>query len=133
MSVRKDERSISRMQFIETAHEIEKFAYIFCDNPKCIPKSHRHSLGARIIRHAQAINTCVISANGKKMTDEAEAKERVKLLRIALGELDMLEERLRIAFERFPISEGAKAKWAEYICTERATITGAMKYGKERT
>ena len=100
MSVRKNERGESTMNFVEIADRLEDEALEMC---KKWPKTYTFLLTNRTVNLASEVYECVLSANAIIPETEKEKQNRVALLQRATGALRNFARKVEKAKRRFPL------------------------------
>lgn len=132
MSVLARNRSTSAMEFLNTAHEIEKFTIEACHRENVIPKRYRLSKGKDLMESAKIVNNNVIYANSVFPRTKAEYQRRIKFQKRAIMEIQIMLKDLRLLSEILPISDSVLEKWTGYLINEEGYIKAWMQSDKGR-
>lgn len=140
MSVRKNERGKSPMDFVEFADQLETEALRMCHK---FPKAYTFILTNRTVNLASEVYECVLSANSIMPETEAEKQARIALLQQALGALRNFARKVEKAKTLFPLcghkdGRTASEEWLKSdkvfekimdLCEEEEkAIEGNLKY-----
>lgn len=132
MSVLARNRSTSEMEFLNTAHELEKFTIEACHRENVIPKRYRLSKGKDLMESAKIVNNNVIYANSVFPRTKAEYQRRIKFQKRAIMEIQIMLKDLRLLSEILPISDSLLEKWTGYLINEEGYIKAWMQSDKGR-
>ena len=132
MSVLARNRSTSAMEFLNTAHELEKFTIEACHRENVIPKRYRLSKGKDLMESAKIVNNNVIYANSVFPRTKAEYQRRIKFQKRAIMEIQIMLKDLRLLSEILPISDSVLEKWTGYLINEEGYIKAWMQSDKRR-
>ena len=132
MSVLARNRSTSAMEFLNTAHELEKFTIEACHRENVIPKRYRLSKGKDLMESAKIVNNNVIYANSVFPRTKEEDQRRIKLQKRAIMEIQIMLKDLRLLSEILPISDSVLEKWTGYLINEEGYIKAWMQSDKGR-
>lgn len=132
MSVLARNRSTSAMEFLNTAHELEKFTIEACHRENVIPKRYRLSKGKDLMESAKIVNNNVIYANSVFPRAKAEYQRRIKFQKRAIMEIQIMLKDLRLLSEILPISDSVLEKWTGYLINEEGYIKAWMQSDKGR-
>lgn len=132
MSVLARNRSTSAMEFLNTAHELEKFTIEACHRENVIPKRYRLSKGKDLMESAKIVNNNVIYANSVFPRTKAEYQRRIKFQKRAIMEIQIMLKDLRLLSEIPPISDSVLEKWTGYLINEEGYIKAWMQSDKGR-
>ena len=132
MSVLARNRSISAMEFLNTAHELEKFTIEACHRENVIPKRYRLSKGKDLMESAKIVNNNVIYANSVFPRTKAEYQRRIKFQKRAIMEIQIMLKDLRLLSEILPISDSVLEKWTGYLINEEGYIKAWMQSDRGR-
>ena len=132
MSVLARNRSTSAMEFLNTAHELEKFTIEACHRENAIPKRYRLSKGKDLMESAKIVNNNVIYANSVFPRTKAEYQRRIKFQKRAIMEIQIMLKDLRLLSEILPISDSVLEKWTGYLINEEGYIKAWMQSDKGR-
>ena len=132
MSVLARNRSTSAMEFLNTAHELEKFTIEECHRENVIPKRYRLSKGKDLMESAKIVNNNVIYANSVFPRTKAEYQRRIKFQKRAIMEIQIMLKDLRLLSEILPISDSILEKWTGYLINEEGYIKAWMQSDKGR-
>lgn len=132
MSVLARNRSTSAMEFLNTAHELEKFTIEACHRENVIPKRYRLSKGKDLMESAKIVNNNVIYANSVFPKTKAEYQRRIKFQKRAIMEIQIMLKDLRLLSEILPISDSVLEKWTGYLINEEGYIKAWMQSDRGR-
>ena len=132
MSVLARNRSTSAMEFLNTAHELEKFTIEACHRENVIPKRYRLSKGKDLMESAKIVNNNVIYANSVFPRTKAEYQRRIKFQKRAIMEIQIMLKDLRLISEILPISDSVLEKWTGYLINEEGYIKAWMQSDRGR-
>lgn len=132
MSVLARNRSTSAMEFLNTAHELEKFTIEACHRENVIPKRYRLSKGKDLMESAKIVNNNVIYANSVFPRTKAEYQKRIKFQKRAIMEIQIMLKDLRLLSEILPISDSVLEKWTGYLINEEGYIKAWMQSDRGR-
>lgn len=132
MSVLARNRSTSAMEFLNTAHELEKFTIEACHRENVIPKRYRLSKGKDLMESAKIVNNNVIYANSVFPRTKAEYQRRIKFQKRAIMEIQIMLKDLRLLSEILPISDSVLEKWTGYLINEEGYIKACMQSDRGR-
>lgn len=132
MSVLARNRSTSAMEFLNTAHELEKFTIEACHRENVIPKRYRLSKGKDLMESAKIVNNNVIYANSVFPRTKAEYQRRIKFQKRAIMEIQIMLKDLRLLSEILPISDSVLEKWTGYLINEEGYMKAWMQSDKGR-
>ena len=132
MSVLAGNRSTSAMEFLNTAHELEKFTIEACHRENVIPKRYRLSKGKDLMESAKIVNNNVIYANSVFPRTKAEYQRRIKFQKRAIMEIQIMLKDLRLLSEILPISDSVLEKWTGYLINEEGYIKAWMQSDRGR-
>ena len=131
MSVHKQDRNESQLQFLDTARELEIFTLRNCAK---FPKRYTFFITTEIVRLAQSVFNNVKSANSVFPSGELEVQLRRDYLTKANCDLQCLISQLDVAKEMFgaEIKSGTWCNWMDLIEREAKLISAVKKKDKER-
>ena len=132
MSVLARNRSTSAMEFLNTAHELEKFTIEACHRENVIPKRYRLSKGKDLMESAKIVNNNVLYANSVFPRTKAEYQRRIKFQKRAIMEIQIMLKDLRLLSEILPISDSVLEKWTGYLINEEGYIKAWMQSDRGR-
>lgn len=140
MSVRANERGESKMEFLNSAFELEKYTMQICHRETAIPKRYRLTIGKSLMDSAKIIHNCVIYANSiypNKDNDTPEIyKAKVDLRRQyqekAIREIQIMMKDLRLAYEVLQIKATVFDPWTGLLLKEEKAIKGWRISDKKR-
>ena len=136
MSVRVNQRSLSKIQFIDTARELVVHTITYA---RKFPKSAMFFITKDIVDTARAVYKNVLGANSLYPTSPINVEIRYKYLRAAIAALHQIDALLGIAKSLFPVpttdadgkvkgvSEYGWVHWSELITTEENLVKGVIK------
>ena len=120
------------MEFINTARELLVFTIKLCTK---LPKRYDRYFGADIVKLANTVFNCVVSANDIFPTNKREAILRLNLLTEASYSLAALIARASVAEELLSNNEWSPKQiehWMVLMASEKKLITGIRKKDKEK-
>ena len=120
------------MEFLNTAHELEKFTIEACHRENVIPKRYRLSKGTDLMESAKIVNNNVIYANSVFPRTKAEYQRRIKFQKRAIMEIQIMLKDLRLLSEILPISDSVLEKWTGYLINEEGYIKAWMQSDRGR-
>ena len=120
------------MEFLNTAHELEKFTFEACHRENVIPKRDRLSKGKDLMESAKIVNNNVIYANSVFPRTKAEYQRRIKFQKRAIMEIQIMLKDLRLLSEILPISDSVLEKWTGYLINEEGYIKAWMQSDRGR-
>lgn len=132
MSVRSDKRKDSQLEFINSAHELEKLSIQLTVRENAIPKRYRIIIGKPLCDAARALNRNVIYANAIYPTTKDEfLKRREYQQKAKLALYDMFEI-MRLASELLPIKSTVLDEWVTIANKEQRSLASWMQSDKNR-
>ena len=129
MSVIKSKRSVSGVQFLDTARELQVFTTRTCVK---FPKRYTFFITNNIVQCAVKVYGCVKRGNSIFPSSTDDAKLRHEQFVMAYAELQNLISQINVAYDTFPIADKTMIQWMELIKTEMALIKNVIKKDKER-
>lgn len=132
MSVRVDQRKESQCEFLNTAHELEKYTIQLSMRENAIPKRYRFTLGLPLCNAARSLNQNITYANSIYPTTKAEYEMRRTYQLKARAELQNLFELMRIATELLPIKNSVVEEWVRMAHTEDVVLRKWIQSDKQR-
>jgi len=120
------------MEFINTARELLVFTIKLCTK---LPKRYDRYFGSDIVKLANKVFDCVVSANDIFPTSKREATLRLNLLTEASYSLASLIARASVAEELLTNNEWSPKQiehWMILMASEKKLITGIRKKDKEK-
>ena len=131
MAVLKQKRGESKMQFLETARQLEIFTLRNCVK---FPKRYTFFITNEIVRLAQSVYNSVKSANSMFPSGQLEMEMRREYLTRANCDLQCLISQLDVAKEIFgeEIKSSTWCKWLDLIEEEAKLISAVKKNDKTR-
>ena len=129
MSVIKNKRSLSGVQFLDTARELQIFTMRICSK---FPKHYNPFLNWPIIQQSVNVHNFVKKGNSIFPTNQMEYELRRQQFVLAGAELQAMISQINIAYDTFPIEEKKHKEWMELINKEIALIKNVIKADKER-
>lgn len=130
MSVLKNKRAQSSVQFLETAKDLHIFTMRTCK--KYIPKAYTFYISIPIVNIALNIHSCVKRGNSifpSKLQDVMLRREQFVM---AGAELQNLISQINIVYDMFPIADNTMIKWLDLVNQEIALIKNVIKKDEER-
>lgn len=137
MSVRVNQRTLSKIQFIDTARELVVHTITYA---RKFPKSAMFFITKDIVDTAREVYKNVLAANAIYPTRPLDVEIRYKYFQSAVGALEQLDGLLGIAKNLFPtpvtdngkgISEYGWVHWGELIITEENLIKKVIQSDKK--
>ena len=116
MSVRVNQRSLSKIQFIDTARELVVHTITYA---RKFPKSAMFFITKDIVDTARAVYKNVLAANAVYPRKTLDVEIRYKHLQAAIGELHQIDALLGIAKSLFPVP----------IADKDGKVKGVTEYG----
>ena len=131
MSVLKSKRCESKMQFVDTARELEIYTLRYAVK---FPKRYTFFINTEIVRLAQSVYNEVKSANSIFPTNAHEAELRRDCLIRANNSLQCLISQLDIAKDVFcsEVEDKVWVRWMNLIIEESKLISAVKKSDSER-
>lgn len=131
MSVLKSKRCESKMQFVDTARELEIYTLRYAVK---FPKRYTFFITTEIVRLAQSVYNEVKSANSIFPTNAHEAELRRDCLIRANNSLQCLISQLDIAKDAFcsEVEDKVWVRWMNLIIEESKLISAVKKSDSER-
>lgn len=131
MSVLKQKRGESKMQFLETARQLEIFTLQNCVK---FPKRYTFFITTEIVRLAQSVYNNVKSANSVFPSGQLEMELRREYLTRANCDLQCLISQLDVAKEMFgeQVKSTTWCTWMDLIEEEAKLISAVKKNDKAR-
>lgn len=120
------------MEFINSAHELEKLTLQMSVRENCIPKRYRITIAQPLCQAARALNRNVIYANAIYPTTLKEYETRKELQTKAKQALYDMFEIMRIASEILPIKQGSLDEWIQIANKELKALSSWMQSDKNR-
>jgi hypothetical protein len=120
MSVLASKRGVSMMEFLNSAHEMEKFTIERATHD--IPKTYTFTLRIPICESARKINKCLVYANSIYPENAEDYQRRRQYQKAAIYEIQNMLELLRLASEILPVKDSVLKRWTELLLSiERLT------------
>lgn len=129
MSVIKNKRNISGIQFLDTARELQIITMRNCAK---FPKRYTFFITNNIVQCAVNICGYVKKGNSIFPTNQHEYQMRREQFIMAGCECQNLITQIGIAYDTFPITDKKMTRWMETIRKEITLIKSAIKKDKER-
>ena len=129
MSVIKNKRSVSGVQFLDTARELQIFTMRTCSK---FPKHYNPFLNWPIIQQSVNVHNLVKKGNSIFPSNLGEYELRRQQFVMALAELQAMVSQINIAYDTFPVEDKKIEKWMELISKETALIKSVIKSDKEK-
>lgn len=120
------------MEFLNTAHELEKYTIEACHRENVIPKRYRLTKGRELMESAKIINNNVIYANSIFPQNKADYQRRIKFQNRAILEIQIMLKDLRLLSEMLPIKDSVLEQWTGLLIGEEGNIKAWMKSDKGR-
>lgn len=121
------------MEFLNTAHELEKFTIEVCHRETAIPKKYRLTLGRSLMESARTIHNSIIYANSIYPTCPADLDLRRGYQNAAIREIQIMLKDLRLLFElKMPISDASLETWTGYLLKEEKLVKAWRSSDKKR-
>lgn len=132
MSVRSDKRNESSLEFLNTAHELEKLTMTLTLRESAIPKRYRYILGQPLCESARLINKYIVYANSIFPKTQEEYEMRKRYQKQARIELFNYSELMRLATELLPIKGGVIEEWTTLERREEIVLKRWMESDRQR-
>ena len=129
MSVLKNKRKASGMEFVNTARKLEELTLQRSIN---FPKRYSFLFTDDFVALSVAIYNDVIDANRRNPVNQHEAQQRRDLLLDAYSKLYDMVAQLEIASHLFGVPATVLLEWTDLINTEIKLVHGLMKSDRER-
>lgn len=129
MSVIKSKRSVSGVQFLDTARELQMFTMRTCVK---FPKRYTFFITNSIVQCAVNIHGFVKKGNSIFPSNAHDVQLRHEQFVMANAELQNLISQIGIAYDTFPIVDKTIKQWMELIEKEISLIKNVIKKDKER-
>lgn len=129
MSVIKNKRSVSGVQFLDTAKELQTYTIRACVK---FPKRYFFVISNDINQSAMKIHAFVKRGNSIFPSNADDARLRHEQFVLAVAELQNLISQINVAYDIFPIEDKKIIKWMELIKTEISLVKSVIKKDKER-
>lgn len=129
MSVIKNKRSVSGVQFLDTAKELQTYTIRTCIK---FPKRYTFFITNNIVQCSMNIHAYIKRGNSIFPQNTDDARLRHEQFVMANAELQNLISQINIAYDTFPIPDKKIMRWMELIKTESALIKALMKKDKEK-
>lgn len=129
MSVIKNKRGLSGVQFLDTARELQIFT-----TRKCVkfPKRYTFFITSSIVQCAINIHSYVKKGNSIFPSNADDAKLRREQFTLAIAELQNLISQINVAYEMFPVADKTMMQWMELIQKEISLVKNVIKKDKEK-
>ena len=132
MSVLAGKRAESKMEFLNTAHELELQTIRMTMRENAIPKRYRYVLGRPLTDAARTLNQYITYANGIFPTKKAEYEVRRKYQKRAMLEVQNMLELMRITTELIPIKNTVLEEWVKLATLEENLLRKWMQADRQR-
>ncbi len=124
MSVLKNKRNKSGVQFLDTAQALHIFTLRTCVK---FPKRYTFYISQDLVNCASTIHALVKKGNSIFPQNAAEVELRRQQFIMANAELQSLVSKIGLAYDTFPIKESTMLHWLDLINTEINLIKGVLK------
>lgn len=132
MSVLAGKRAESKMEFLNTAHELELQTIRMTMRENAIPKRYRYVLGRPLTDAARTLNQYIVYANGIFQTKKAEYEVRRKYQKRAMLEIQNMLELMRITTELIPIKNTVLEEWVKLATLEENLLRKWIQADRQR-
>lgn len=132
MSVLAGKRAESKMEFLNTAHELELQTIRMTMRENAIPKRYRYVLGRPLTDSARTLNQYIVYANGIFPTKKAEYEVRRKYQKRAMLEIQNMLELMRITTELIPIKNTVLEEWVKLATLEENLLRKWIQADRQR-
>ena len=132
MSVLAGKRAESKMEFLNTAHELELQTIKMTMRENTIPKRYRYVLGRPLTDSARTLNQCIVYANGIFPKSKEEYELRRSHQKRALLEIQNMFELMRIATELLPIKSTVLEEWVKLVTLEETLLRKWIQADRQR-
>jgi len=132
MSVLAGKRAESKMEFMNTAHELEIYTIKLTMRENAIPKRYRYVIGRPLTDSARALNQNITYANGIYPTNKTEFELRRAYQKKAILEIKNMFELMRITTELIPLKNSTLEEWVRLASTEETLLRKWMQADKQR-
>lgn len=132
MSVLAGKRAESKMEFLNTAHELELQTIRMTMRENAIPKRYRYVLGRPLTDSARTLNQYIVYANGIFPTNKAEYEVRRKYQKRAMLEVQNMLELMRITTELIPIKNTVLEEWVKLATLEENLLRKWIQADRQR-
>lgn len=129
MSVIKSKRSVSPVEFIHTARELEIYTIRKVVN---FPKRYTFYVSQPLAESATRVHKLVKAGNSIYPTNKHEAQLRRDYFLKALAELQSLVSQIEIANELFSVEANSMKMWGELINKEDRLLRAVLKKEQQR-
>lgn len=132
MSVLAGKRAESKMEFLNTAHELELYTIRLTMRENGIPKRYRYVLGKPLTDSVRILNQNIVYANSIYPTKKIEYEVRKKYQKRAMIEIHNLLELMRITTELIPLSNAALEEWVKLATMEENLLKRWIQADRQR-
>lgn len=132
MSVRANERKESALEFLNTAHELEKFTLQVVMNERIIPKRYRYMIGQQMCNSAMELSKNITYANSIYPKTKQDYEMRREYQHVALGALKNLCSLIRLAYEVLPIKGSVVTQWSTLLSKEEGALRSWINSDNKR-
>lgn len=130
MSVIRSQRSLSDMEFLNTARQLEIYTIRKCVNT--IPKRYTFYLGENLAKAATAVYENVKKGNSVYPTNAHEVQIRRDFFIKAYVELQSLVSQIEVAYELLHFDTKVLEEWSTLIAQEINLVKGVMESDKKK-
>ena len=132
MSVLAGKRAESKMEFLNTAHELELQTIRMTMRENTIPKRYRYVLGRPLTDSARTLKQYIVNAKGIFPTKKAEYEVRRKYQKRAMLEVQNMLELMRITTELIPIKNTVLEEWVKLATLEENLLRKWIQADRQR-
>lgn len=134
MSVRKSDRSESKLEVLNKAKDLADYTIRICRNEKVFPKSCRWIMSQRIVNECLDAITCIRRANATYIADGNKQSFEYRIMQQtqAHAHIDALLTLIDIAFNVYDIEGRRIEYWTGLAVETDDALKAWMKADKER-
>ena len=129
MSVPKPQRSVSDMEFLRTARELQIFTIRKCKN---FPKRYSFYISIPLANASTRVYENVKRGNSIYPTNKHEAQMRRDCFLQAIAELYSIVSQIEVAEEMFSLDREIIHQWVQLVDREITLVKGVMDSDKKR-
>ncbi|WP_026651325.1 hypothetical protein [Butyrivibrio proteoclasticus] len=130
--VRTEDRKASSVEFMNSAHELEKLTIQLSMRENAIPKRYRFILGQPLCEAARTLNRSITYANAIYPTNRKEYEIRRSYQTKAKMALSDMFEIMRLATELLPMKNTVVNEWTKIASIEQKALLSWMQSDKSR-
>ena len=130
MSVRVNDRTDSKVQFVYNVSQIQEDMIRMCMNEKYFPKRYRFVLSNKLIDEASELSRLVISANAIFPRQESDLMLRRNKLLEARALIPCILDNLNLSYKLLSIPDGIIRDMTNKLTLEKKLIDGVIKKDK---